>query len=364
MPRGTSLSFVKIHEVEVEKKDPESAEVTGSNGESAETTWTHSFITLDEGKTLNEYGIGNGSPIFRNQDPNGSPTAEEEEEKVEEIEEWTVEESDGMPNGPPTGEEEEEKVEDIIEEWLSLQYPRSVLITNSSSRSDRQDIFYNGNRLRVSFSPEDLDQDVELNGARSNITGVSSNVNSAGASYKIRISLSLISAPDTRVSDTTVSIVFASNVTITQIEPRKSITNGMESEVHVGQEKKYEVQGSISSSSLIPVEVSTGIMSSDSTQYEYTRKTKGMITGDGVGTEHAYWVMKEDPGVAGRNGLDSHIEMSVVVKVDGHEKDRPVIVKRRVDATFVKGTVGTRKRFWNSKTVTLSAKSETGLKSL
>ena len=57
------------------------------------------------------------------------------------------------------------------------------------------------------------------------------------------------------------------------------------------------ISGNITAPSILPVPVPDfGVSTSHTHRREFTRSTYNTITGDGVGSESAYWVMKEDPG--------------------------------------------------------------------
>ena len=63
----------------------------------------------------------------------------------------------------------------------------------------------------------------------------------------------------------------------------------------------------------------------------YTRRTRGTIRGTGVGTRHAYWVMKEDSGPAAQDGLDPDIDLAVKMNV------RPAIIAYEMDIGICRG---------------------------
>jgi hypothetical protein len=72
-----------------------------------------------------------------------------------------------------------------------------------------------------------------------------------------------------------------------------------------------------------PVAASVGVSTTvtETEHIAYTRRTRGTIRGTGVGSRHAYWVMKEDSGPAAQDGLDPDIDLAVKMNV------RPAIIE-------------------------------------
>lgn len=166
------------------------------------------------------------------------------------------------------------------------------------------DILEHGNRLRLSFHMEQQNSN-----EYPTITAI----------------LSLVSAPQTRIAHVTVELQFEHDV-IVDLEPKRDETG--ETEVYHSNSATNDIslEGGVTQG---PVGVNLKVGHTKSKAVEFSRRTRGTIVGDGEGSSIAYWVLKEDPGEAGRSGLGSQQKMWVKLHA------RPVRVDYQVNAKMV-----------------------------
>ena len=144
--------------------------------------------------------------------------------------------------------------------------------------------------------------------------------------YILRATLSLNSGPGSRFSALTFNINLADG-TILAISPDTVL--GPETKAEVTKDKNHQVSLSASlQGGSAPVSASIGASTSftRAEHITFTRKTRGTVQGNGVGSSRAYWVMKEDDGPAAEQGLGPAFDLMVKLNV------RPVIVSFEVVA--------------------------------
>ena len=142
--------------------------------------------------------------------------------------------------------------------------------------------------------------------------------------YTLRATLSLNSAPGARFSGLTFNVGLADG-TILAISPENIV--GPETEAEVTKDKNHQVSLSTSlQAGSAPVSASIGTSASFSRaeHITFTRKTRGTVQGNGVGSSTAYWVMKEDSGPAAEQGLGPIFDLMVKLNV------RPAIISFEV----------------------------------
>ena len=142
----------------------------------------------------------------------------------------------------------------------------------------------------------------------------------------IGATLSLVSAPQTRISYVTVELQFEHDV-IVELGPKRQDT--IETEAH----HKNSVTNDVSLKGGViqgPMGAKLTVGRTVTKAVDFSRNTRGTIVGDGEGSSVGYWVLKEDPGEAGRFGLDPHQKMWVKLHA------RPVRVDYQVNAIIVK----------------------------
>ncbi|KAF8584895.1 hypothetical protein K439DRAFT_1102026 [Ramaria rubella] len=137
--------------------------------------------------------------------------------------------------------------------------------------------------------------------------------------------LSLIPAPETRISYATVELQFEHDV-IVELHPKRK--EGEATEVHHNDSVTNEFSGKGGTNQAL-VDLNVKASHTVATGTEFSRRTRGTILGDGEGSSVAYWVFKEDAGEAGRFGLES--EQIVMVKLHA----RPVRVDYQVNTVAV-----------------------------
>ena len=180
--------------------------------------------------------------------------------------------------------------------------PRPDLPSSPVPASPAFDRIVDGNRILVQFSLDPKDKKT------------------------LRATLSLNSAPGARFSGLTFKVNMLDG-TILEISPENVV--GPETEAEVTKDKNQNVSLSTSlQMGSAPLSGSIGA-SSTFTQAEhisFTRKTRGTVQGNGVGSPRAYWVMKEDDGPATHQGLGPVFDLMVKLNV------RPAIISFQVIA--------------------------------
>ncbi|KAF8519185.1 hypothetical protein JB92DRAFT_2027930 [Gautieria morchelliformis] len=141
----------------------------------------------------------------------------------------------------------------------------------------------------------------------------------------IKANLSLVSAPQTRISHVTVELQFEHD-SIVELEPKREASSETEANHGNSVTNDISLTGGANHG---PVGVNLKLGRTVSKTVEFTRHTRGTIVGDGEGSSIAYWVLKEDPGRAGRFGLDPQYTMWVKLHV------RPVRVDYQVTAKIL-----------------------------
>ena len=176
------------------------------------------------------------------------------------------------------------------------------------------DSIVDGNRVLVQFSLDPKDEK---------------------RNYTLRATLSLNSAPGARFSGLTFRVNMVDG-TILEISPENIV--GPETEAEVTKDKNNQVSLSPSlQAGSGPVSASIGA-SSCFTQAEhitFTRKTRGSVQGNGVGSSRAYWVMKEDDGPAAEQGLGPVFDLMIKLNV------RPAIISFQL-AAYIQCKSGTK----------------------
>lgn len=142
--------------------------------------------------------------------------------------------------------------------------------------------------------------------------------------------LSLVSAPQTRIAYVTVELQFEHDV-IVELEPKREETSETEVSHKNAVTNDISLTGGVTQG---PVNVDLKAGRAVSKAVEFSRRTRGTIIGDGEGSSIAYWVLKEDPGEAGRFGLGSQQNMWVKLHA------RPVRVDYQVNAKIVADDAG------------------------
>lgn len=169
------------------------------------------------------------------------------------------------------------------------------------------DLFQQGNRVRLTFHLEHGDPDAQ--------------------GPIVRLVLSLVSAPEARIAFATVELQFEHD-TIADLEPKRDESAGTEVEY----EQTVGTQQSLTGGAgYVPATLNLTAARTEDKLVKYSRRTRGLIVGDGKGSSRAYWVFKEDPGEAARFGLDPEHNMAVMLHV------RPVRVDYQINAKVVVG---------------------------
>jgi hypothetical protein len=121
--------------------------------------------------------------------------------------------------------------------------------------------------------------------------------------YTLRAMLSLNSAPGARFSSLTLNI-WLTDGTILAVFPDTVAGPATEAEIS----KDKSLQATVSTSLQAgggPASATIGanITVARAEHLSFTRRTRGIIRGNGVWSTNAYWVMKEDSGPAAQDGL-------------------------------------------------------------
>ena len=142
--------------------------------------------------------------------------------------------------------------------------------------------------------------------------------------YILRLILSLNSASSARFSSLTFKVRLTGGC-ILAILPDNVV--GPETEAEI---KDISHQASVSTSLQVgtaPVAASIGGTTFACAEHiTLTRRTRGTIRGNGVGSRDAYWAMKEDSGHGAQNGLDPEFDLAAKLNV------RPAIVSYEIVA--------------------------------
>jgi hypothetical protein len=142
--------------------------------------------------------------------------------------------------------------------------------------------------------------------------------------YILRVILSLNSASSARFSSLTFKVRLTGGCVLA-ILPDNVV--GPETEAEI---KDKSHQASISTSMQVgtaPVAASIGGTTFARAEHiTFTRRTRGTIRGNGVGSRDAYRVMKEDSGHGAQNGLDPKFDLAAKLNV------RPAIVSYEIVA--------------------------------
>jgi hypothetical protein len=152
---------------------------------------------------------------------------------------------------------------------------------------------------------------------------------------QLTASVFITPTPHRRVATATFSMEFPDG-RIAAMQPR--IFNGSETEVSYTEENSRELSGSLGSPSTLPVQLSAGATTETKVTAEYSKRTRSRIIGSGVYGRKAHWVLEEDDGPAGRQGLEPELEFSVEMSI------RPAHVEFSLELEVVRG--GSSKSWW------------------
>jgi hypothetical protein len=152
---------------------------------------------------------------------------------------------------------------------------------------------------------------------------------------KLTASVFIIPDPHRRVATAAFSMEFPDG-TIIAMQPR--VVNGSETEVSYTEENSRELSGSLASPSTLPVQLSAGAKAETKVTAEYSRRTRSRIIGSGVHGRKARWVLEEDGGPAGLQGLEPELEFMVEMSV------RPAHVEFSLELEVMRG--GASRSWW------------------
>jgi hypothetical protein len=145
------------------------------------------------------------------------------------------------------------------------------------------------------------------------------------------ITLSFAPGPHGRVSNAELLVQFQDGQ-IVSIHPES--VAGPESEAKYTEDQNNEMSataGVTGGAALANANVSATVKHSHGIHMDYTRTTRSRIQGLGVKTRKATWTLEEDPGPAGRQGLEPKERLSLSVSV------RPTVVRYRLKTTVISG---------------------------
>jgi hypothetical protein len=152
---------------------------------------------------------------------------------------------------------------------------------------------------------------------------------------KLTASVFIVPDPHRRVAAVTLSMEFPDG-TIIAMHPR--IVNGTETEVSYTEENSRELSGSLASPSTLPLQLSAGAKAETKVTAEYSKRTRSRIIGSGMYGRKAHWMLEEDDGPAGRQGLEPELEFMVEMSI------RPAHVELSLELEVMRG--GASRSWW------------------
>jgi hypothetical protein len=193
----------------------------------------------------------------------------------------------------------------------------------------------------ASFVDQEKQSGLDRTFSKNRVSLVFSSSSSPIAPYTTTIDLTLLAAPNSRVSSVVLRLNFADG-TIASLSPSSHIS--APTDVQHTEGTTVSGGGNVGTSGALPAQAGLNLSLTQSREASYVRKTWGRIQGSGIGFREAEWVLEEDLGSAGRHGvLEGCTERFVVTTTV-----RPALVEYEVDVAVVEGE-GSEPGFFNTR---------------